>query len=164
MLWTQATVVNNSCCHKQRKPIIALSVICRHVSNVWHCPECRKPSLHRQTSLICSLPSTTTMRREEVSRMLDIIRPLPELGSNKETELWVETVAWTVGGGGDCSAETGGDWGWEDARPAAGGGPASATPGTYLNLLMAARLSVKSVAFRHTGTIISCVIPSWENC
>ena len=40
-----------------------------------------------------------------------------------ETELWVETEAWTVGG--DCSAETGGDWGWEDARPAAGGGPAS---------------------------------------
>ena len=38
------------------------------------------------------------------------------------------------------------------------------TPGTYLNLLMAARLSVKSVAFRLTGTIILCVIPSWENC
>ena len=70
------------------------------------------------------------MRREEVNRMLAIIRPLPELGSNKETAEtvnWntVETEAWTVGGEGDCSAETGGDWGWEDARPAAGGGPAS---------------------------------------
>ena len=71
------------------------------------------------------------MRREEVSRMLAIIRPLPELGSNKETaeteggggDWTVETEAWTVDG--DCSAETGGDWGWEDARPAAGGGPAS---------------------------------------
>ena len=63
------------------------------------------------------------MRREEVSRMLAIIIPLPELGSNKETVETVKTEAWTVDG--DCSAETGGDWGWEDARPAAGGGPAS---------------------------------------
>ena len=46
-----------------------------------------------------SLPSTTTMRREEVSRMLAIIRPLPELGSNKET-------AETVGEGGDCTVKT----------------------------------------------------------
>ena len=38
--------------------------------------------------------------------------------------------------------------------------PPPRTPGTYLNLLMAARLSVKSVAFRLTGTIILCVIPS----
>ena len=46
--------------------------------------------------------------------MVAIIRPLPELGSNKETAEtvnWntVETEAWTVGGEGDCSAETGGD-------------------------------------------------------
>ena len=50
-------------------------------------------ALHRQTSLICSLPSTITMRREEVSRMVAIIRPLPELGSNKET---AETVNWNT--------------------------------------------------------------------
>ena len=80
---------------------------------------------------------------------------------------------WTVGG--DWSLNCGwrgrlfrGDWrrlrmrgrqtrGWWRPR-------LPRTPGTYLNLLMAARLSVKSVAFRLTGTIILCVIPSWENC
>ena len=113
-----------------------------------------------------SLPSTTTMRREEVSRMLAIIRPLPEFGSNKET-------AETVGGGGDWILNCGwrlfyGDWrrqrtrgrqtrGWWRPR-------LPRTPGTYLNLLMAARLAVKSVAFRLTGTIILCVIRSCENC
>ena len=86
--------------------------------------------------------------------MVAIIRPLPEwrlnCGWRLKLELWVETVPRRL-------EET------EDERtpdPRLVAAPPPRTLGTYLNLLMAARLSVKSVAFRHTGTIISCVIPS----
>ena len=163
MLWTQATVVNNICCHKQRKPIIALSVICRHVSNVWQCSEWR-----------CTAPPN-------IADMQLTQHDHDEEGGGEPHVGHHQTIArvrqqqgdWTVGG--DWSLDCGlrgrlfrGDWrrlrmrGRQDPRLVAA--PPPRTLGTYLNLLMAARLSVKIVAFRHTGTIISCVIPSWENC
>ena len=168
MLWTQATVVNNSCCHKQRKPIIALSVICRHVSNVWQCLEwrCTAPSN------IADMQLTQHDHDEEGGGE-------PHVGHHQT----IARVRQQQGDCGNCELEHCGDWslncGWRgrlfrgDWRRLRMRGRQTRgwwrprlprTPGTYLNLLMAARLSVKSVAFRHTGTIISCVIPSWENC